>query len=47
MKRKIIALLFLLMGCTFLNAAPYSEKIKELLVRLDSLIALKSATYRV
>ena len=32
MKRKIIALLFLLMGCTFLNAAPYSEKIKELLV---------------
>lgn len=39
MKRKIIALLFLLMGCTFLNAAPYSEKIKELLVRLDSLIA--------
>lgn len=28
MKRKIIALLFLLMGCTFLNAAPYSEKIK-------------------
>ena len=29
------------MGCTFLNAAPYSEKIKELLVRLDSLIAPK------
>ena len=27
MKRKIIALLFLLVGCTFLNAAPYSEKI--------------------
>lgn len=42
MKRKIIALLFLLMGCTFLNAAPYSEKIKELLVRLDSLIAQKN-----
>lgn len=42
MKRKIIALLFLLMGCTFLNAAPYSEKIKELLVRLDSLIAQKT-----
>lgn len=30
------------MGCTFLNAAPYSEKIKELLVRLDSLIAQKN-----
>ena len=42
MKRKIIALLFLLVGCTFLNAAPYSEKIKELLVRLDSLIAQKN-----
>lgn len=42
MKRKIIALLFLLVGCTFLNAAPYSEKIKELLVRLDSLIAQKT-----
>ena len=42
MKRKIIALLFLLMGCTFLNAAPYSEKITELLVRLDSLIAQKN-----
>ena len=42
MKRKIIALLFLLMGCTFLNAAPYSEKIKELLVRPDSLIAQKN-----
>ena len=36
MKRKIIALLFLLMGCTFLNAAPYSEKIKELAhIRMD------------
>ena len=42
MKRTIIALIFLLKGCTFLNAAPYSEKIKELLVRLDSLIAQKN-----
>ena len=42
MKRKIIALLFLFFCCTFLNAAPYSEKIKELLVRLDSLIAQKN-----
>ena len=30
------------MGCTFVNASPYSEKIKELLVRLDPLIAQKN-----
>lgn len=38
----LIALLFLLMGSAFLNAAPYSEKVQELLVRLDSMIAQRN-----
>lgn len=43
MRKKIIVSLFLLLGATLLKAAPpYNEEIRELLVRLDSLIAQKN-----